>query len=595
MLYFVLSWGLLAGVSTSLGALLLVDLAIDQPDRPIDRLLIATWLGLGIVALVLLTVSFVTPLTPLIGWALVLTLAVRSLLQGKLLRGAIGEIVLSRRSLFAGMLVLLGIAFWLDRPVTWQDTGYYHASLVQWLETYGTVPGLSLIFQNLGFTSAWFALAAPLNPSGLKGAGLGVTNGFAFVLLVVQWAIGMNAVLRQRARVADRFSVIWGSLMIPIVLFLNPMAEILRSPSPDLPVTLVVGVIAWVMLLIGEPSPGGDRELSNDRMVPVLLAVIAVSFKLIALPLLPITVGFALWRSRSSRSRFWTSVGGVGSLAIGGLLPLMVGNVMTSGCPLYPGNVLCLDLPWSPTKTSIAAAAMVTHGWTSWYGTPPPGMHPWIWAVSQWWSTSTKEKITAIGVLLAAILGSFVVFKMLVPKGRRMSFKLIAQQLDEQPLVWVAIVGLGGLGFVMSMSPFFRFSLPYIVLLLTVGVLGVFQVLRRDFSMGLNAKFSNFVVNAQDLPSRPIVLGGLGLLVMVMVLHRSTLLLPPAMVYRSTWVDRITNDIRYIAPRSGDVKEETVVQKDMCWNAPLPCAYEVPHWVHLRSPDRGIAGGFIRK
>jgi hypothetical protein len=37
------------------------------------------------------------------------------------------------------------------------------------------------------------------------------------------------------------------------------------------------------------------------------------------------------------------------------------------------------------------------------------------------------------------------------------------------------------------------------------------------------------------------------------------------------------------------------LQKDMCWAAPLPCAYYIAPEVQLRQPDRGIAGGFIRK
>jgi hypothetical protein len=478
----------------------------------------------------------------------------------------------------------VGFAAWLDRPVRWNDTGYYHASLIQWLGTYGTVPGLSLLFNNLGFTSAWFALAAPFNPVVLAGKTLAVTNGFAGLLLLAQWAIGLRALFQadsrnSHPRLADYYSVVWGTLLIPVMLFLNPLSEILVSPSPDLAVTILVGVIGWVMLLVGEkPIHQGDNR---DRLIPLMLAVMAVSFKLIALPLLPITVLFALWRQPG---KVWLTTG---SIALAGLLPLIIGNLITSGCPLYPGNVFCVNLPWSPTDNAIAEVATGTHGWTTWYGIAPPGTNPWLWSVGQWWSKSGKEKITAIGIVAGLLSVVGVVGRELLKDGRRRIFR----QLDDRPMLWVSLMGIMGIAFIMMNSPFFRFSVPYIVTLLSISL----TVIWTNLSPKLRSTFPSHSSFPQNWGARGAIPIALALITLCLVLHRSTLLLPPPMVFASTWVTRTTNGIQYFAPQSGDVKQETVQHKDMCWNAPIPCAYDIPPSVHLRDPDRGIAGGFVRK
>ena len=592
---------MLLGVSLALGSVVFADLRPRRLDRLLDRVLIAIWLGLGVTAIVLLLVSFVTPLSPVVGLALFVTVMIRSAVQWQDLKAAIvpetRDVLasqISKRALWGAGLVAVGLAAWVDRPVVWSDTGYYHYSLIQWLGTYGTVPGLSLLFNNLGFTSAWFALATPLNPVMFEGRAVAVTNGFAFLLLLGQWAIAARSIFqgrRTRGRLADYFSIVWGALLMPVTLFMKPLSEILISPSPDLPVTILVGAIAWVMLLVGAEKPGFKPLDSRDRLIPVMLAVMAVSFKLIALPLLPITLLFALWRQPM---RVWLMTGMV---TLCGLLPLIVGNLITSGCPLYPGNVLCLDLPWTPAKSAIAQVAQGTHGWTTWYGTPPPGANPWLWSLGAWWSSSSKEKITAIGIILA-LASALGVMSVAVIGRSGLKLKSLMHKLDSCPELWVSLMGVLGISFVMLTSPFFRFSVPYILTLLAISGAVVWS------KVGTIVETDRDLISLRTEPplknERSEKIGlwgatGLFLVTLCLVLHRSTLLLPPPMVFSSTWITRMTNGIEYFAPQSGDVQQANVAHKDMCWNAPIPCAYDIAPSVHLRDRDRGLAGGFIRK
>jgi hypothetical protein len=447
------------------------------------------------------------------------------------------------------------------------------------------VPGLALLFNNLGFTSSWFALIAPFNPDSLAGRPLSLGNGFIFLLLLGQGASGVKGLISGRRWVADAFSVCWTALMLPLVLFLDPLSKILRSASPDLPVTLLVGVIAWVILWLNDRQRDGGQALSTTaseqslaRSIPWGLALLAVTFKLIALPLLPITFLFAVWRQS------WRAYGRAIGFGVLILSPMVVGNLLTSGCPLYPGHVLCVPFPWSPAPASLESAAIITHGWTSWYGTPPPGANPWLWSLGQWFMSSSKEKITALGILVGLTIALGLAVKFL----RKSGWRGLVSRLDRQGEAWLCGMGVLGLAFVMATSPFFRFSAPYIVLLMAMGLA---RLLTRILPLyRLKSKASS----ASPL-SKPAIGLSLALVALCLGLESRSLLIPPPMKFSALWLQKETNGIVYRSPQSGDVKEDKVPNKDMCWTAKIPCAYSITSDIYLRNPARGLAGGFVRR
>jgi hypothetical protein len=584
MLYLILGWLALGGVAALIGDVLLASLEVSpQPDRSQsnlsggDRLLLSLWLGIGSLSLILLALSLVMPLKPIVG--LLLGLAGLAIGFG---RGGLRSLGgWSSRQVLAWIVTIVGAAAWCNRPITWHDTGYYHYSLVQWLGQYGTVPGLALLFNNLGFTSSWFALTAPFNPDSLAGRPLSLANGFIFLLLLGQGAAGVKGLISGRRWVADAFSVCWVLLMLPLVLFLDPLSKILRSASPDLPVTLLVGVIAWVILWLNDRQRDSGQSLdASARSLPLGLALLAVTFKLIALPLLPITFLFAVWRQ--SRGAYGRAIG----LVVLILSPMVVGNLLTSGCPLYPGHVLCIALPWSPAPASLESAAIITHGWTSWYGTPPPGANPWLWSLGQWFMSSSKEKITALGIVVGLTIALGLAVKFL----KRSGWRGLVDRLDRQGEPWLCGMGLLGLAFVMANSPFFRFSAPYIVLLLAIGLARLLARLLPLYRLKSTV--------SSDTPatlSRPAIALSLSLVALCLALESRSFLIPPPMEFSALWLQKETNGIVYRSPQSGDVKEDKVPNKDMCWTAEIPCAYSITSDIYLRNPDRGIAGGFVRR
>lgn len=587
MLYLILGWLSLGWVSAVIGDVLLGSLGQSHPSRRSDlsggdRLLLSLWVGIGTMSLILLALSLVMPLQPIVGFLLGLV----ALGLGTWRSGLKPLDSWSSRQMVSWLVTIVGAAAWCNRPVTWHDTGYYHYSLVQWLGQYGTVPGLALLFNNLGFTSSWFALTAPFNPEVLAGRPLALANGFTFLLLLGQGAAGIKGLIAGRRWVADAFSVCWTALMLPLVLFLDPLSKILRSASPDLPVTLLVGVIAWVMLLLNDRQRDAGQAFSTAastqafvRSIPLGLALFAVTFKLIALPLIPLTFLFAVWRQSW---RFHVRAIG---LVILMLSPMVVGNLLTSGCPLYPGHVLCVSLPWSPAPASLESAAIITHGWTTWYGTPPPGVNPWLWSLGQWFMSSSKEKITALGILLGLTIALWFGVKFLMKSGLRG----LTDRLDRQGEPWVCGMGIVGLAFVMATSPFFRFSAPYIVMLMAIGLARLLARLMPWYRLKSNRS------NASPKLSKPAIGLSLALVALCLGLESRSLVIPPPMQFSALWLQKETNGIVYRSPKSGDVPQDKVPNKDMCWTAQIPCAYEITSDIHLRDVDRGIAGGFVRR
>ncbi len=606
MLYFLNLWLFLLPCCGLLGAYLLLRLE-RSPNVPLrDRAIASLWLGLLAWAVVFLALSLYRPLSLGLGVGVMGVGSGLCLLDGKLRRQVRWGLEQLNRSMVLGnAIAMVGLAAWIAQVVTWHDTGYYHYSAIEWFRDFGSVPGIALLFKNLGFTSSWFALAAPFNPA---FAGARVTaglNGLALLIAMAHWLVAARAWSRGVAGFSDRLAVVFYTLAIPICLVMKPLSLILISPSPDLPVLLLVGAVAWAMAwegnvpnqsvgamagrplnppILGDfetdlarksPSIGGlGGVVSKPRLLPVALAAGTVGLKLTALPLLLFSALYYLIRSGplGILRRGLTA----GSIALLFLLPLMASSVVTSGCPLYPSAVICLDLPWSPTAQSVKDVAAGTHGWTTWYGTPPQGMPAWIWAMERWLTTDRSELITGL-LIVGAIL--WVGIQLLRQAKRRRGQNHLGQTPVE---LWIAGLGIFGIAFLMMTTPFFRFSVAYIVLLLAVGA--------SNLNLPVATLTKQFNLRRWAMP------GAIVLTIPVVLLslqrqHFANLVMPPPM--RSTQViQRQTNGITYLAPVSGDIPNTQ--DKDMCWSVPVPCTYDISKDVYLRDPNLGLAGGFVR-
>ncbi|WP_404786464.1 LIC_10190 family membrane protein [Altericista sp. CCNU0014] len=570
MLYFITVWIFLSITCSIVGTAVLQGLQANCFVRAGDRIIVAIWLGLVILAIALLTVSFGLPLSPWVGAMVAASLCGLSL-RSKRTRAEIARLRL-QFAIFErlGLLALAAtIAASVCRQVTWFDTATYHYGAIQWLSKYGAVPGLALLNPQFGFVSAWFALAAPLNAPVFQGRVCAAINGFVLFIAVLHFCISLFHLAARKAQQSDWLVLIFSLLTIPALLLLPDLSWILISPSPDIPIIFLIEAIAWSILIIAKPSTENPSTIQTADLMPLILSTGAVSIKLTALPLLFISVLFYC----GGRGVTWQRLLAGTGVAIGLLLPILALGLLTTGCPAYPSSFFCLDLPWSQTLQDTTTMAGITRVWGTWLGSAPAGIHPLLWVVWQWVSIKRSGKV----ILVATLFSGFAIFYVL----------RAAKANPNKGLLWVMTLALVGSGFILTQAPIMRMGMGYVVLLPVLAIATFcqtkFQVMARANTLrGDDLGFTNL----NHLKKWPILFGLAGSIAMGLSNQSiQTVLLWPPLPHRPDLLQRQVNDVTYFSPAKPPWA---------CWAAPLPCAVKPAIDIKLRDPSRGLGAGFVR-
>ncbi len=572
MLYFLGAWTFLIISCCLIGTALLNILKADSFERVGDRLIAALWLGVVVLSISLLATSLVLPLSPLVGAVITVGICSLSLLLPSTRTEMIALLSLLSLDLILGFLILeLGVTALTTRQVTWIDTGLYHYGFIRWLSEFGAVPGVALLLPPLGFTSSWLALAAPLNAEIFDGRVSAVTNGFAFLIAVLHFLICFAHIFTNKAQLSDWLVVISSLIIIPIVATNNLMSVILVSPSPDIPVLFIIGVVAWAILKVFKPRSSSlhkvEHPILNAKIVPLILSAGAVTIKLIALPLLFISCLIYVFAQGFSARRVL-----MGSAVTALLLsPMFIFGIITSGCPLYPSSFLCLDLPWSPTAQAAKEIAQGTHGWTTWYGSPPPGTISGLWLLWQWFSTEKLNTVMGLLILISALNALYIV---------NLKNRLIPGAF------WLLALGGSGITFLICTAPFFRFGLGYIIIL---PALSIAIYCQKEFgniwSTFPHTFISFYKINNSHRFKLEVILFLAAITIVISFNHiTQARLFLPSQLPKANLIKKQVNDITYFSPIVGP-----------CWAAELPCTFQVQSDVKLRDPARGIKAGFVHK
>lgn len=575
MLYFIVVWTLLLGMYGIVGLAILNRLQVTAFVRLGDRLVIAAWLGMTVLSLSFLAITLAVPLSPLVAITVIGYFCLLAL-QSPVTRAELWQL-LQRRSLRLGLgflIVVVPIAALMIRPVTWLDTGLYHYAAIRWFADYGTVPGVALLSQQLGFISSWFALAAPVNPSTFQGRGSAMMNGFVLLLVVLQWLLCFRRSLMGRAHLSDWLIIVMSGLTVPAIVGTNFLSLVLVSPSPDIVVIWLTGIIAWSILVICDRSVPvnllSQSAILGNHLLPLILAIGAVAIKLTALPLLLVSLVFALfhqgWHWRKAVITLFVT------LLL--LLPLLVVGIVTSGCPLYPSSLMCLDLPWSQDLQVAQDLAETTRGWSVWFGSPPAGANAILWLLWKWMTAISSSRIVVFALLLSLFVSFYII--------------RVAKRDRQMGLLWLLGLAIVGVTFMMLNAPLLRFGMGYIVLLpaLALALLGQAHAPRLEFSLG-----SVHNIFSQKFKSLKVVflafLCVLSIITVVTLANHPVkrLILPPPFRQVKLVAKRV-NNVVYWAPKR---------KKDVCWGASLPCSTEPHPDIWMRDPDRGIQGGFVRR
>lgn len=614
MLFFAGAWLPLLLVCWLCGAAVLECAAgADTFQRAGDRFLISVWLGLVILAQLLLSVSHFAPLTPLCG------ALVGAAVSGLALpaRGVRAEAVrlkglLRRPRLIFGLTALtLGVAAYASQPVTFFDTGLYHFQNIKWLSEYGAVQGLGLLHDRFAFTPAWFALAAPFDAGPFEARAAAVANGFALLVFSLHALVCARRCAAGEGRGSDWLVVLAFTLVLPPVLFWRMPA----SASPDMPVFFLAVAVAWAVCLSEESRARlGDRAA---RLIPLLLAAGAAGVKLNALPLLVVASVYYVWGGGLNVRRVLSAAAAVALL----LLPTLAHRFVVSGCPLYPSKLMCVDVPWSVGVRQAERHTRVIREWARWDGVAPPWANGWNWIVP--WATRgftlknspipllcvlvagagafvrVKTRLRAQG-LLALLAGTAGMLVFLQWRGPGLLMALVAGAAAVAALTrrgaefvgraWVLALGLAGAALTLYAGPTLRFGLGYTAILFAALLIPVAVRFVEDAS-----EFDGWRRRA-TLASL-LTACGLVLFTLTIVLETSTrvgagvegrvrrLLIPP-LLPEAVLSPREVNGLKYTIPADWE----------QCWASALPCAgRDLPGDVTLRDPARGLGAGFIHQ
>lgn len=596
MLLNLVSWMLLTASGAMIGSAILTIAKCPDFRHFGDQFITATWLGLLSFATILLGLSIFLPLRPGIAFTL-LTMLTALAACTRRARDLLKFPYHSRtNSAITGAGILAAIAALNStRIVQAYDTGLYHYQLVRWLSEYGTVPGLALIHFRFAFTSSWFALAAPFDFGPFQGRISGLFGGLAILLALLHFGLAISRILQRRAERADWF-LAGGYPLIFLACFAWAFEV---SLSPDLPIWILTLMVGWLMLLEGRPevAKGSNPEWNRSRILPFLLALGAMSIKLSAVPIVGIAGLFFLFNS-FGKLRALLAAGVIASLAV---IPFFAANLVSSGCPLYPSSLLCLDLPWGVGKAAAQLIATDTMIWARWGGEMPPGTAAWSWILT-WFSQ--KDKLMLLSLCAACLVGFVAV---------------LGWRLGKQ-FSWVLALSLTGLAFLFISAPNPRFGAGSFALCpaLFAAVVGL------DLDRWVRSRFLGRHVLTHSISLASVLIGMSALLALqagwndlkitrkVEEYNKSQtpleynswhrLLMAPAlprspgdlMVIKNRQFDRI-GSVQLAYERSNGIEYWRSLETDQCWAVSLPCSpIPIEHDVRLRRPERGFRSGFTR-
>ncbi|MCW6036946.1 hypothetical protein K4A83_11820 [Spirulina subsalsa FACHB-351] len=435
-------WLILGSISWIIGTGVLQHTHAVSITRLGDRTILALWLGISLLGVSLLATSLLFPLSPLLG-AVVALLLILAALQHKNTRQELYKLPthLSPKRLVTYSLIALIIALFNAQPVTAYDTGLYHFPVIQWLSQHGTVFGLALLSYTFGYPSSWLALAAPFNLPTIGTHLAATTGGFALILCLAQGIISLERIWLKKHKFIDYFLLISSLICLPIYIWLSlPI-----SPSPDVPLLGLSIVVPWLILLLSQAPKPPQQTVIDASLIVLILAAAGLTIKLTGMVLFLTGSVFYLLFNTFSLKRLFTGI--ITSLIL--LFPMMSYGLITSGCPLYPAPLFCVNFfPWSVGTETAHQSAKVIQNCARWLCPPdkPPDAQPWDWVIP--WLIDQRQ---ATFLILCSLIFLYLLYRMW--KQDRIYIKGQAY-----------LIALGSLGtlYMLYGSPSLRIGLGYL-------------------------------------------------------------------------------------------------------------------------------------
>lgn len=517
MILLLLIWVWLLAAAAVTGAALIGSEETDEP------FVYASVLGLLVLPAPLLVISLLGPLE---FWHFAAVYLVVPLLAYALRRPAV-----PRPAWIPLLLVLAGAAWNSSGPVMLFDTGLYHYPLAEWLERFGTVAGQALLHHRFGFSSSWIAASAALDHGWMDGRSAAVLNGLLMAIAAYHFVGALSRWTAGQARRSDSYFLAAYTVCLTFAA-ISQRFEV--SMSPNLPVALAI-----VMLCAARPRTAW------------LLAVAASGIKLSALPV----TALALVRLR-------TRDGKPLLIGLSLLFPIIAANYVSSGCPLYPSELLCAESTESVGRALARAEHLEVRNWARWEG-PNLGDSQllridWVlpWLKKHWNLPLTVITLAALSVIVA--------------RRRFWKFGFVSAAT--------------GLSYVFMAAPDYRFGIGYVAALCGLAAVDVPWTRRRyRIPVTALAAVAMVLMGAKAAAYEHAYRSVFHLKFQSLSWER---LAVPARIqlHQEETARRQSHDLPFhLAPVAGQ-----------CWGAVQPCTPDEHKNIRMCDPAKGIRGGICR-
>ena len=382
------------------------------------------------------------------------------------------------------------------------------------------------------------------------------------------------------------------------------------SPSPDLVVFALGTLTAWSMVAASEARSAGGRLLA------VVFSGGATLAKLSASPLFIVAVAYAAAGSGGRRRPLLV----LAALTAGLMVPLMAFGVLTTGCPLYPAAIGCIDgLPWAVGSDLVAR---IGHGVQQYFMADfPPDVGGLRW-IAMWAEAYPDDALLAAAMLIGVCL-------LLDPRRRQQSpgsgWLAAASLLGTALMAWRAMVSWRYGAATLGLAPALLIANQRRHLYPMIPVLPLASVLLMPYTeyaaWRVRLVFLGILLVLYVgtlLRGRWRQWGPVGSVLLALVLPASTVFVavltsgswrhavfPPAVprLAANDFVLRTVNGTTYAFPRRQAVSGPAQHQ---CWATTPPCVpgHVAPHEpepfkltredIRVRDATRGLSSGFVR-
>ena len=231
-------------------------------------------------------------------------------------------------------VVVLFYAYGTARGYIHTDTTLYHAQSIHWIESFGSVKGLALLHNRIGYNSASFALTALYSFFWLSGRSFHAVAGFTALLLMLECLKVLRVLKKTTAVTTADFVRVAG------IYYLLTIYDEMVSPASDY---FMVCIAFYLIIRALETE---ESDVFAFGML-TLLTAFCVTVKLSAAPLLLILIlpVFRLFKERKLPPVKTFCTFAAGACLI--ILPFLIRNALLTGYLLYPYPAIDLfSVPW---------------------------------------------------------------------------------------------------------------------------------------------------------------------------------------------------------------------------------------------------------